>query len=283
MERSARGDVLVAADGIGSRVRQQYLPHAKVIDTGIVAIGGKVPLDARSRQWLPEPFATRLNNVLPPRGCGMFVAQYVRKPERRRLAANGEGSSLGLPLDELEDHVFWAFVAKRETYPTDADVRTAAGSVLQATVRGMIEGWHPSLVRLVSDADPGSIAAFRIQSSEPIERWLTTRVTLLGDAIHAMTPLQGLGGNTAFRDAALLCRQLVEVERGRSDLLAAFGAYEKAMWHYAFDAVRLCRKIGDLAVSDDGFGRAMFKAVLRIVDGVPPLKQRMFGARPCSD
>jgi 2-polyprenyl-6-methoxyphenol hydroxylase-like FAD-dependent oxidoreductase len=32
-----------------------------------------------------------------------------------------------------------------------------------------------------------------------------------------------------------------------------------------------------------GFGRAMFKTVLRIVDGVPPLKLKMFGARPATE
>jgi 2-polyprenyl-6-methoxyphenol hydroxylase-like FAD-dependent oxidoreductase len=31
---SAFGDVLVAADGISSRIREQFLPHAEVIDTG---------------------------------------------------------------------------------------------------------------------------------------------------------------------------------------------------------------------------------------------------------
>src|SRR5215472_18161496 len=36
----AKGDVLVAADGGGSRVRRQFLPHAEPVDTGIVAIAG---------------------------------------------------------------------------------------------------------------------------------------------------------------------------------------------------------------------------------------------------
>jgi 2-polyprenyl-6-methoxyphenol hydroxylase-like FAD-dependent oxidoreductase len=31
---SANGDVLVGADGTGSKVRAQYLPQAKLIDTG---------------------------------------------------------------------------------------------------------------------------------------------------------------------------------------------------------------------------------------------------------
>src|SRR5262249_3417743 len=42
---SVEGDVLVAADGGGSRVRQQFLPHAERIDTGIAAIAGKVFLN----------------------------------------------------------------------------------------------------------------------------------------------------------------------------------------------------------------------------------------------
>ncbi|HWS08165.1 MAG TPA: FAD-dependent monooxygenase, partial [Xanthobacteraceae bacterium] len=47
---TAEGDVLVAADGGGSRVRRQYLPHAERVDTGIVGIAGKVFLDDDSRQ-----------------------------------------------------------------------------------------------------------------------------------------------------------------------------------------------------------------------------------------
>ncbi len=274
---SATGDVLVAADGVGSRVRRQYLPHAQVVDTGIVAVGGKLALDALSRKWLPEAFVTRLNNVLPPRGCGMFVAQYVRKPERIPFE-EGHGA-LGLHVDGLEDHVFWAFVANRRKYASDADLRQVEGALLQRSVLTMIDGWHADLVRLVAESDPKTVAAFRVQSSEPLKRWTTTRVVLLGDAIHAMTPLQGLGGNTALRDAALLCRRLTEADRGHSELLRALEAYEKAMTEYGFEAVRLSRRIGELAVSDDGFGRAIFKTVLRVADRVPPLKQKMFAAR----
>src|SRR5690349_14104981 len=41
---SAVCDVLVAADGANSRVRQQYLPAARRMDTGVLSIDGKLPL-----------------------------------------------------------------------------------------------------------------------------------------------------------------------------------------------------------------------------------------------
>jgi 2-polyprenyl-6-methoxyphenol hydroxylase-like FAD-dependent oxidoreductase len=46
---SATGDVLVGADGANSRVRQQYLPDAHRMDTGIVAVAGKLPLTGETR------------------------------------------------------------------------------------------------------------------------------------------------------------------------------------------------------------------------------------------
>jgi 2-polyprenyl-6-methoxyphenol hydroxylase-like FAD-dependent oxidoreductase len=274
---SAHGDLLVAADGVGSRVRQQYLPQAKIVDLGVVGVGGRLSIDSASRKWLPDPFVKRLNNVLPERGSGMFIAQYIRKPERMQL--ENRISPPGSHFDDLPDHVFWAFIARREKYRAGADPRSLDGAELRNDVLRMIEGWHSDLRRLVSDSDPRAITAIRIQTSEPPPRWSTTRVTLLGDAIHAMTPLQGLGGNTAFRDAQLLCRKLAEVHRGHSELLPAIEAYEQAMLDYAFEAVSRSRRVGDLAVSENGFGRAVFRSFLRVADGVPVLKQRMFGSR----
>jgi salicylate hydroxylase len=44
---------------------------------------------------------------------------------------------------------------------------------------------------------------------------------LLGDAIHNMTPMAGVGANTALRDADLLRRQLIAVACGEQELMPA--------------------------------------------------------------
>ena len=63
-------------------------------------------------------------------------------------------------------------------------------------------------------------------------------MTLLGDAIHATTPVGGTGANTALRDAALLTGCLTEVHCGRTALLPAIARYEEQMRDYGFAAAR---------------------------------------------
>jgi 2-polyprenyl-6-methoxyphenol hydroxylase-like FAD-dependent oxidoreductase len=71
-----------------------------------------------------------------------------------------------------------------------------------------------------------------IATSAPVVPWPATNITLLGDAIHTMTPGQGVGANTALRDAALLCHELTAAARGEKTLLEAVGDYEAEMLPY---------------------------------------------------
>jgi 2-polyprenyl-6-methoxyphenol hydroxylase-like FAD-dependent oxidoreductase len=48
-----------------------------------------------------------------------------------------------------------------------------------------------------------------------MEHWKTRNITLLGDAIHGMTPARGIGANIALRDADLLRGKLIAVGQGR--------------------------------------------------------------------
>ncbi|MGH3394439.1 MAG: FAD-dependent oxidoreductase [Streptosporangiaceae bacterium] len=69
--------------------------------------------------------------------------------------------------------------------------------------------------------DPDSSFPLSIRTSEPIPQWKATNVSLIGDAIHTMTPGRGVGANTALRDARLLTRTLTKAARGEVSLLEA--------------------------------------------------------------
>ena len=63
---SVRGTLLVSAEGPSSHVGSQLLPQARRIETGIVAVGGKVPLSEATRSSVPEPILTGPTPIL---GC----------------------------------------------------------------------------------------------------------------------------------------------------------------------------------------------------------------------
>jgi 2-polyprenyl-6-methoxyphenol hydroxylase-like FAD-dependent oxidoreductase len=260
---SAIGDVLVGADGTGSKVRKHYLPQAQVVDTGVVGAACRLPLNEGSRGYLPEHLLTRLTSIVPPKGTYMIVTQSIHKPGSHRSA------------DTIGDHVIWVFISSHRAYG-DADSRLMDGGSVKRLVLQRIEHWHPVLRRMVADSDAEQVSAVPVLTSVPICPWQTTCVTLLGDAIHTMTPLQGLGGSSALRDAGLLCHKLVEVDRGSSPLLPAIHEYEMAMVKYGFAAVRVSRRFADLVVSDNWLWRAAFKTALRVATMVPALKRLMF-------
>src|SRR5262249_47464324 len=64
-ESSATGDVLVGADGVNSRVRRQFLPNAKVVDTRGFGVGGKLPLTPDVEAWLPPLLLEGKTMILP--------------------------------------------------------------------------------------------------------------------------------------------------------------------------------------------------------------------------
>jgi len=70
----------------------------------------------------------------------------------------------------------------------------------------------------------------------PLTAWAPSDVTLLGYAIHNMTPMAGVGANTALCDADELRQALLAP--GPQDLTARVGGYEERMRGYAHPAGR---------------------------------------------
>ena len=83
----AVGDVLVGADGAGSHVRAELLPQAKRIETGILAVSGKLDLSDGVRAMTPEPILSGPALFLGPHGCFMFCSavQYAAKIGRAHV------------------------------------------------------------------------------------------------------------------------------------------------------------------------------------------------------
>jgi salicylate hydroxylase len=263
---SATADVLIGADGANSRVRRQLLPHAERIDTGILAIAGKHRLDGAT---LPRAL-THDVNVVVPAGRG-FLFTAVWHPDRRTVPAAADPPE-GFLLDNASSYTFWAYADASSEFPS-----TVAGSPGRDLVRLVLDrttGWAPALRELIAGSDPATVNAVTVRSSTPVDAWPTGPVTLLGDAIHNMTPMAGVGANTALRDADLLRRQLTAVGAGELRLLSALHEYERQMRRYGFAAVRQSLRNARQTGSANRLGRGAFRTILRLVGAVPPLKRR---------
>jgi salicylate hydroxylase len=272
---SATGDLLVAADGSKSRVREQLLPSAQTVPTDAVAIMGKLALTEDVKRLLIPGQFDGATSVLGPNGHAMFAAIHERGDcGNQAMQALGRDAALdhdpGLLFDDLSDYLFWALIARQEKYPFQNQPQQLDGAVLQKIALGMIEGWHPRLQQLVRQADPSTIICKPLYSSQPIKHWETRRVTLLGDAIHSMPPTRGIGGNTALRDAQLLCRNLIAASAGERSLLQAISDYERGMLKYGFAAVRSSLQALDLHVAESRFG---VKLLLRSVNAAMALQR----------
>lgn len=282
----ASGDVLVGADGGRSRVRQQLLPRSQLVRTGVVAIMGKLALTEQIRRLLVPGQLDTATSILGPKGRAMFVALHDRgnRPAvgagaiaTGTIGGNEEATlhaHTGLLFDNLSDYLFWAFIAREEKYPAKDDVQQMDGAELQRVVLRMIAGWHPRVQQLVRESDPSTIIWKPLHTSLPIKHWATKRITLVGDAIHSMPPTRGIGGNTALRDAHLLCRQLIAANAGEKALLRAVHDYEAEMLKYGFAAVRGSMQALQLHVADS---RLMSTAMLRSMNALFALQR--FGSR----
>ena len=272
---TAEADVLVAADGVNSRVRQQYLPHAEPVDTGVIAVGGKIPLTDGALALLPPRLLDGPLIAMPPEECSLFMAVWKRE-------AGGERYLRLLGIEESvpaeEDYVVLAVGARREYFGFRSEPMTMRGDELKETIRRKVVNWHPSLRKLVELMDEKQIGPVRIRTSKPVEAWPTTGVTLLGDAIHSMTPYRGIGANIALKDAALLCSKLTEAARAEKPLLTAIAEYEAAMREYGFAAVAASLKSMQQATGQRGRGFGLVKAGMRMMNAVPALRRRLLTA-----
>lgn len=190
-------NVLVGADGVNSQLRRQLAPHARPIDTGSVCIYGKVDLPLGDADYLDEG-----TTVVFADGCtAIFDLMRFDDDFTKLSALFAPGSN----LTPIRDYLYWALIGPRRRLGlTDDDIDRDPRPMLE----GVTQDWHSSLKQIISRTGRQDIAALPVRSGRPDALWPSGAVTLLGDAIHAMSPAGGLGANTALMDAHVLSETL---------------------------------------------------------------------------
>ena len=189
---SAVADLVIGADGARSTVRKLLLGYDDCIYSGTSGFRGIVPAD--KLDLLPDPEAI----------------QFWMGPG---------GHLLHYPIGTRGDHNFLLVERNPSVWPSrDWVIPSEPGEQLRR-----FHDWHPAVVQMIS-AVPTS-PRWGLIYRWPLGRWTRGRVTLLGDAAHALVPHHGQGANQSIEDAVVLAASLGK--HGRAGLPEALESYER--------------------------------------------------------
>jgi salicylate hydroxylase len=178
--QSARGDILIGADGLKSVVRRQIFGDAPATYTGDVAWRITIPVE-RLPKNLIEPV---MNVFMGPGGHAVFY--FVR--------GGALVNFVGIVEKDQPSEESWT--VKRPWEDLKADYR----------------GWHPIIQTIIDAADRDQCFMWALHNRPPIYNWSTKRVTLLGDSAHPTLPYLAQGAVMAIEDGAVLARALSQRE-----------------------------------------------------------------------
>ena len=127
----------------------------------------------------------------------------------------------------------------------------------------MFGTWHDPIPAILETADAAAILRNDIYDRDPLDRWGSGRITLLGDAAHPMTPNLGQGACQAIEDALVLARCLA----GGSDAGASLRRYESDRVSRTASIVNASRRVGRI-------GQVESPIICRLRDGLLRLAPR---------
>lgn len=182
-------DVVVGADGIRSAVRESQFGADEPRFTGQMCWRGIVPISCVPAPARPHDLA----GWIAP--SGHVICYPIRGGELYNIFAG---------------HVSSRWIEESWTVPSSRDELLAA-----------YEGWHPALRAMLGRIE--HCFKWGIHDRDPLPRWTSGRVTLLGDAAHPMMPTLAQGASMAMEDGFALARHLAA---SPGDLPAALAAYD---------------------------------------------------------
>jgi salicylate hydroxylase len=173
---SARGDLLIGADGLKSVVRAQMFGAAPATYTGDAAWRAVVPTERLPKNLLEQVMSVFMGPD------GHVVCYYLR-----------DGALLN-------------FVGIVETDEVSEESWTV--KLPWEELKAQYRGWHPALQTVIDAADKDQCYRWSLFNRPPIREWSTRRVTLLGDAAHPTLPYLAQGAAMSVEDGAVLTRVL---------------------------------------------------------------------------
>jgi salicylate hydroxylase len=186
---SAAADLVIGADGAKSTVRRLLLGYDDAYYSGASAFRGIV--EPEQMPSMPDPDAIQFW-MGPGRHCLHYPI--------------GNGA-----------HNFFLVERHPSPWPHKAWI---APTNDQEKLAGF-GSWHPAIIEMVN-AVPVS-ERWGLFHRPPLGRWSRGRVTLIGDAAHALVPHHGQGANQSIEDAIVLADQLLS----NSDWDAARAEFER--------------------------------------------------------
>ncbi|TEA22113.1 5-methylphenazine-1-carboxylate 1-monooxygenase [Colletotrichum sidae] len=200
---SVTGDILIAADGINSTARRILYPTE-----GPPRFSGRMLWRGCLER---EPYLTGASMVW----AGHADQKFIAYPISQRSADGGK--SLVNWIAEL-----------RVRDKDDEDLTPPKSDWTKAVDKSVFEkpfhGWkcgNLDVKELIDATD--KVYEFPMSDREPVDRWSFGRLTLLGDAAHAMYPIGSNGASQAVIDAETLARELRE---NLDDVETALKKYE---------------------------------------------------------
>ena len=218
--KSEEGSMLVAGEGIYSYVAKQLSGgKLKVYDLGSRGIHGQAPTTAFKD--LGEGVFRLVDDETVPGGLVTLITNV--RPEN---------------MNDPDVMFGWTMGGSPGVIEPPNDNYTMVGKPAADIAKHLSRNWHPRFKPLFDNMVEQESAFWKITCSSPdgVPEWPNDpRVTVIGDAVHSMTPAGGIGANTAVRDSELLGRLLAEAGEFKEGITAA---YEKEMRVYGSEAVK---------------------------------------------